>query len=230
MLEPAVQSPAETMEAAYGNAATTRNSRRRGDHVNSGRRYTAEDFRLLLARLANGAAVGPRRRRVSALSIVLPPFVAWRLFCGPLTPTVPPAEPAPEATSHAPAAHDAEQNLGPATGDMGEAQPTEAGSTATLFANQLFDSAAPESAEPETAEQPESAEPETAEQPETVEPQTVEPQAVEPQTVEPQTVEPETAEPQTVEPETAEPPETVGPQAVEPEMAEPPETVGPQAV
>jgi uncharacterized protein (DUF2336 family) len=65
--------------------------------IESGRRYTADDFRALMARVANGAAARPkRRRRASAGSIVVPEFVAW------LTPQFAPVE-----TVHEPETEDA---------------------------------------------------------------------------------------------------------------------------
>jgi hypothetical protein len=54
MFEPAAQSPIE-----------------------SGRRYTADDFRALMARVANGAAARPKRRRASVGAIIVPEFAAW---------------------------------------------------------------------------------------------------------------------------------------------------------
>jgi uncharacterized protein (DUF2336 family) len=65
--------------------------------IESGRRYTADDFRALMARVANGAAARPkRRRRASAGAIVVPEFVAW------LTPQFSPVE-----TIHEPETEDA---------------------------------------------------------------------------------------------------------------------------
>ena len=43
--------------------------------IESGRRYTADDFRALLARVANGAAARPKRQRAGA--IVVPEFANW---------------------------------------------------------------------------------------------------------------------------------------------------------
>jgi uncharacterized protein (DUF2336 family) len=54
--------------------------------IESGRRYTADDFRALMARVANGAAARPKRRRASAGAIVVPEFVGW------LTPQLDPVE------------------------------------------------------------------------------------------------------------------------------------------
>jgi uncharacterized protein (DUF2336 family) len=45
--------------------------------IESGRRYTADDFRALMARVANGASARPKRQRASAGAIVVPEFAAW---------------------------------------------------------------------------------------------------------------------------------------------------------
>jgi uncharacterized protein (DUF2336 family) len=54
--------------------------------IESGRRYTADDFRALMARVANGAPARLNQRRAPAGAIVVPEFVAW------LTPQMPPDE------------------------------------------------------------------------------------------------------------------------------------------
>ena len=45
--------------------------------IESGRRYTADDFRALKARVAKPAATRPKRRRASAGTIVVPVFAGW---------------------------------------------------------------------------------------------------------------------------------------------------------
>lgn len=70
MFEPAAQSPIE-----------------------SSRRYIADDFRALMARVANATLARPKRRRVSVGAIVVPQFAGW------VQPQMPQAEaiPGPEA-------------------------------------------------------------------------------------------------------------------------------------
>jgi uncharacterized protein (DUF2336 family) len=80
MFESAVQSPAEAMNAARMNAPTTDGFRQNGGQAEPGRRYNAEDFRALMARLSKGAAQ-PKRTRSSTTLIHLPDVFAW---CRPL--------------------------------------------------------------------------------------------------------------------------------------------------
>ncbi|HUF44667.1 MAG TPA: DUF2336 domain-containing protein [Aestuariivirgaceae bacterium] len=139
MFEPAVQSPAETMDAAGANAAATKVSRQSGDQVNSARRYTAEDFRALLAQLSKGVTTRPGRPRSTASSIVLPQFVPWRPCCAPPAAAERPAELEPNAISRAPAPEDEpEPNGGAADRDAaGSAQPAEAGPDDAVIADPL---------------------------------------------------------------------------------------------
>jgi uncharacterized protein (DUF2336 family) len=76
MFESAVQSPAEAMNAARITAPTMDGFRKNGGQAESGRRYTAEDFRALMARLSKGAA-RPQRTRSSTTLIHLPDVFAW---------------------------------------------------------------------------------------------------------------------------------------------------------
>jgi uncharacterized protein (DUF2336 family) len=89
MLDHAVQSHADTLEAAP--TAATASFRQGGGQVNSGRRYTAADFRLLIARLSNGAEARTRWRGSIAVAIVVPEATAW------LQPRAPQAESEHEA-------------------------------------------------------------------------------------------------------------------------------------
>ena len=76
MYESAVQSPAEAMNAARMNAPTTDGFRQNGGQAEPGRRYTAEDFRALMARLSKGAAQ-PQRSHSTTTLIHLPDVFAW---------------------------------------------------------------------------------------------------------------------------------------------------------
>jgi uncharacterized protein (DUF2336 family) len=76
MFESAVQSPTEAMNAARMNAPTTDGFRQNGGQAEPSRRYTAEDFRALMARLSKGAAQ-PKRTRSSTTLIQLPDVFAW---------------------------------------------------------------------------------------------------------------------------------------------------------
>lgn len=68
--------------------------------IGSGRRYSAEDFRSLMARLSKGAKAKAKRQRPPASVIVLPKLAAWDL------PPMPPIE-AGEAQAQYPAAPEA---------------------------------------------------------------------------------------------------------------------------
>jgi hypothetical protein len=71
MFEPAVQSPAEASTAVRINAAAA-NGIRLGGETDSGRRYTAEDFRALTAILSASPTARVRHRRPAARPITLP--------------------------------------------------------------------------------------------------------------------------------------------------------------
>ena len=76
MFESAVQSVAEAMNAARMNPPTTHGLRQDGGRGEAGRRYTAEDFRALMARLSKGAAQ-PKRPDAATTLIRLPDVFAW---------------------------------------------------------------------------------------------------------------------------------------------------------
>ena len=86
MFEPAVQSPAEASTAVHINAAATDGIGQGGGEAASRRRYTAEDFRALTARLSASPPARVRRRRPAAMPIALPDAFAW------LQPDTPQAE------------------------------------------------------------------------------------------------------------------------------------------
>lgn len=77
MFEPAVRQPTEPLNAAPGHPGSGRIG------PDSGRRYTADDFRALLARMSRGRAARPMRARLAAAEIVVPEFVAWRAWEAP---------------------------------------------------------------------------------------------------------------------------------------------------
>jgi uncharacterized protein (DUF2336 family) len=142
MFEPAVQSPGETITSAQIGAAARGTSRQSGDQahlgqIESGRRFTAEDFRALIARLSKGAAERPKRLRSAAVAIVVPEFVAWHLPSAPQAETDRDAEAddplatEPSAVAEAPDTRGGEQELGADATDHDagdDSQPAEAAS------------------------------------------------------------------------------------------------------
>ena len=77
MFEPAVQSPAESSTAARINAVATDGIEHRGGEAACLRRYTAEDFRALTARLSTRSPARVRRRRPAAMPLTLPEALDW---------------------------------------------------------------------------------------------------------------------------------------------------------